>query len=130
MKLPLVAPPATKTEVGTDRLVLLSDKATERPTFGAAELSITAQFAVAGVVSVVGEHRKEVSAGGAEDTAATEMMVPPAPDKARLPPEGEAATVPLTPMEVLVTADPIVTFTTATVPFGMIFAFRPEARHV
>ena len=107
---------------------MLSDKATERPPLGAAALRVSVQFAAAGVESVAGEHSREVSAGGVgggdEEPAATEM-VPPAPDKTKLLPEEDAATVWLTPTEVLVTPDPIVTFTIATVPFGMMFAFIP-----
>ena len=123
----LPAPASTVIEVGTVRLELLSDKATEMPPLGAAPLNVTVQFVLPGVVMLTGVQDTVVRVG---EVPPDPVMVPPAAESVTALPEDEAATVFVTPMEVLVTPAAMVTFTVATAPFEITFAFKPEARQV
>ena len=58
------------------------------------------------------------------------VTVPPVPFRGIPDPAGEAATVLVTPIEVVGTPATTVKLTTATTPFEMIPAFRPDARQV
>jgi hypothetical protein len=119
----------TVTEAGTVRAALSEDSATLAPPFGLAALRVTVQVAVPGVLRAAAEHDRDLrdtAAGG----SAGRVMAPAVPDKLRALPAASAAAVLVTPMEVLVTAEAMVTLTTATTPLAMVFGLIPIARHV
>ncbi len=127
VKLALLAPAGILTEAGTVRFALLSDKAITMPPLGAAALALTVQVATPGVLIVAGIHPTEVIVGW---TVVTLVIVPPVPETGRKRPAASTADTLATLMEVLLTLELIATFTTATTPFAMVFAFRPLAMQV
>jgi len=58
------------------------------------------------------------------------VTTPPVPRSVTVLPAGETATVFVSPMDVLVTPEAMVRFTTPTVPLAMIAAFMPSATQV
>lgn len=127
MKLALVAPAAIVTEDGTVRLALLADRVTEAPLLEAAALNVAVQFAVPGVTIVVGVHDNDATVGL---IVPEPVIVPPVPLSVRALPVGSAAEALVKLMDVVLTLEPIVIFTTATTPLAMLFAFKPVARQV
>ncbi|HUI58056.1 MAG TPA: hypothetical protein VLY04_23945 [Bryobacteraceae bacterium] len=126
LKVAEVAPAATVTDAGTVNAVLLLDNATALPPAGAAWFSVTVQVLEALGPTLAGLHAKPVTCTG----DAPPVTVPPVADIVIPVPEGDDPILPLAPIAVLVAPVAIVRLTTATVPFGMIVAFMPEARHV
>jgi hypothetical protein len=110
------------------RTLLLSERVTTAPALGAAAEIVTVQVDAADVARVVGVHVKDVGVVGGRFAAAE--IVPPVPERASAVPEGSTADVFVTVMAVLLTLEAIVTLTTATTPFAIVFAFIPVARHV
>jgi hypothetical protein len=127
LKVAVVAPAATVTEAETGSRALLLDKATAVPPVGAGPLSVTVQFVLFDAANVVGVHAREVSVGTEVPGPVT---TPPVPVTAMVLPEGEAATAFVIPMDVLMTPEAMVRFTTAMLPFEIVVAFMPDIRQV
>ena len=125
-KVVLVAPAKMVTEPGNSKFV--PDNVTDAPPVGAAALKFAVQFVLPGVAIMTGLQVKETRV--AVVPIPEPVIVPPIPEMVRAPPLGSEAEVPVTLMGVLLTPELIVTFTAATTPLAMIFAFMPVARHV
>jgi hypothetical protein len=119
----VVADAATVTDAGTVNRTLLLERATIAPPAGAAPVSVTVQLAAAELAKVVGRHTTEVGTMGA-------VTVPPVAEIVIELPAAEAPNALLTPIAVLATPEAIVRFTTASGPFVMMLAFKPEATQV
>jgi hypothetical protein len=118
MKLAELAPAGTVTEEGSERSALLSDSATVVPE-EAAWFKLTVQVVEAPAVKVPGLQLKEVTLTGARV-----VIVPPVAVIGSRPPDGVAPNALVMPIEAVVVPGAMVALTTATTPFGMLFAFR------
>ena len=126
LKVAVAAPAATVTEAGTVRTALLLDKVTSAPPVGAAPDRVTVQVEELEPLRLEGLQDKELTVG--KETP--EVTVPPTPVRPMEEPVAEAATVLVTPMDMLVTPEATVRLMTATVPFKIVLALMPEARQV
>lgn len=126
VKVALVAPKGMVIEAGTARLALLSERVINAPPLRAAAFRSAVQIAVPGVFMVLGTHVRDVRIGG----MTAPIIVPPVPEEAIIPPVAPTTETLATLMAVLLTPEAIVTFTIATTPFAIRFAFMPVARHV
>ncbi len=121
-----VDPAGTVTEAGTERLELLSERATTAPPEGAAPVSETEQVVEPGVAIVVGLQLKALR----PLTICGPVTVPPLPLSAIDTPWVETPYAFETAIDELATPEAIVTLTVATVPFAIELAFSPVARQV
>ena len=126
VKVAVVAAAATVTDAGTVRVELVLVRVTEAPPVGAAWVRVTVQVELPELFKAVGTQDKELTVG----KTAPPVTVPPVVESGMPLPAGEEATLLLMPIAVVVTPTAMVKFTTATVPFEMMPAFIPEARHV
>jgi hypothetical protein len=114
----------TVIDSGTISKRLLLEIATAAPPIGAGPLNVTVQIAMPNVGRLVGRQVREIG------TSAGAVTTPPVGESAIALPEGDAASVLLSPIVVLVTPEAIVRLITARVPFEIMLAFMPEARQV
>jgi hypothetical protein len=126
VKEPLVAPARIDRDGSVKVALPVND--TDSPPNGAAALSVAMQFVEPGVVIVDGVHVTEVSVG--DPLPEKPVIVPPVPVNDIPPPLASDAKVLLTPIDVLLTPEAIVTFTVAATPLAIVFAFMPVARQV
>jgi hypothetical protein len=125
VKLALVAPAATVTDVGVVSAELLSDTLTTAPPLGAAAESVTVQVEPAPDVKLEGEHWSPETVG-----VALTLIVPPLPETViavpspKLPITLFIESAPPVPVEARVAV------TTATTPLLMVEAFMPLATQV
>jgi hypothetical protein len=120
-------PEATTTLDGSDRAVLVLDKATVTEFGRAAAVSVTVHVTLPGVANVTGAQERPLIVVG---NCCTAMLFPVAVVLMPVPVE-DAAIAPVKPTgtAVLVTFCASVTFTVATAPFAITFLFNPDTIH-
>jgi len=128
VKLPVVAPAPTVTDVGTVSAVLLSDTATAVPPVGAACEIVTVQLELPPEAIEVGV---QVSPETVDTVDWPTVMVPPVAVAPVETPPDETANALLTGIETdALLVDVSVTAITATTPLAIALAFIPVARQV
>src|SRR5579871_1589838 len=126
VKVAVVAPDATVTDAGTPAAALLLDSDTTAPPPEAGCVMVTVQEELLPELTVVGLHETLLKL-----VRRMTAMLPPVPlAETLLPPADAAATLVTAIFRVPVAPAESVAFTTATVPFAIVFWFRPEMRHV
>jgi hypothetical protein len=113
-------------EAGTGRRLLLLANPTAAPPLGTAWFNATVHVVFPPLFSVAGLHDKDESC----DVADAAVTTPPVAVTAIACPEGDDATLLVTPIGVLFAPLAIVRFTTATMPFAIVVAFVPVATQV
>jgi hypothetical protein len=126
VKVAEVAAAKIVTEAGTVNAVLLLLNVTDAPPVGAAPVRATVQVDFPALFRLVGTHDTEETMG----KAAPPVTVPPVAFNTIAPPAVEEAMLLLIPIAVVLTPIAITRFTAATVPFGTVPAFNPEATQV
>jgi len=126
VKVAVVLEAATATEAGVVSRLLLSESVTVVLLVGAA-LKVTVQVLLALEASEVGLQAREVMVGV---TTAAAVTVPAVPVIVMALPEASDAAGLVTVMEVLLTEEASVTFTTATTPLAIVVVFIPVTRQV
>ena len=125
LKVAMEAPAGTVTDIGTARFELLSLSATA-VLEAAAWFKVTVQVELAGVLRDAGLQLKPLTPTG---KAPVTVIVPPIPVVGKAAPANEAASVPVTEIEVLlVTVGERVTVTVATTPSGIIYGLTPVSK--
>jgi hypothetical protein len=123
LKVADVAPAATVTDPGAERVALVLVRATAAPPVGAAPVNFTVQVELLKLCRVAGWHDREATVG----KTLPPVTIPPLVKSTMPSPADEEAALLVTPMEVLVTPAAMVRFTTPTTPFEMMAEFIAEA---
>jgi len=123
-----VAPDATVTDPGTDRALVLLERAIVAPPAGAASFSAAAQVDEPPLVRDAKLQDSPVSTG--DGGGAGTVIVPPVPVTEIGPPPGAAPAKLVIPTGVVIAELVIVTLITATTPFWMTASLIPVSRHV